>query len=68
MGICRKIKRSKMTKQIKNMSEKTIERFFSAIEESPLLEKLNLFGGIYSVDEEEDVSEEETKESAADRS
>ena len=50
------------------MSEKTIERFFSAIEESPLLEKLNLFGGIYSVDEEEDVSEEETKESAADRS
>jgi len=47
------------------MSEKVIERFFNAIEESPLLEQINSFGGIYAVEEEEDVGEEETKESAA---
>ena len=41
------------------MSEKVIERFFDAIAESPLLEKLNSFGGIYSVEEEEKDNEEE---------
>ena len=41
------------------MSEKVIERFLDAIEESPLLKELNSFGGIYSVDEEDDEGDEE---------
>ena len=41
------------------MGIKTIENFLDAIAESPLLEKINSFGGIYSVDEENEEGDEE---------